>query len=295
VRDGLDERCIRYLKPGGIRTRVYDDGGDGEPLVLIHGGDFGSLYSLDAWSLVLPALARSFHVVAFDKLGQGYTADPGSESGHTWSTLFRHATLLLDELALGPAHLVGHSMGALLACRIAFERPDLARTVGVVDSNTVAADDPRYPWGAFYEDLARRVPPGPPTRESVRMEPVEQSWSDDHVTEDFLERMLAIAQFWRQSDKDWYDGIWMPSIIEMRRANLAQIDEHGIPLPTLVVWGADDPSAPVPLGYALFERIAARTAEAELHVLGRAGHYAFRERPHAFVRLLEAFCLDRVH
>jgi pimeloyl-ACP methyl ester carboxylesterase len=295
VRDGLDERCIRYLEPAGIRTRVYDGGGDGEPLVLIHGGDFGSLYSLDAWSLVLPALTTRFRVVAFDKLGQGYTADPGSDSEHTWSSLFRHAVLLLDELALGAAHLVGHSMGALLACRIGFERPDLARTVVIVDSNTAAPDDPRYPWGAFYEDLARRVPAGPPTRESVRMEPEEQSWSDDHVTEDFVERMLAIAQLRPPSHKDWYDGVWMPSIIEARQANLAQIDEHGMPLPTLVVWGVDDPSAPVPLGYALFERIAAGTAEAELHVLGRAGHYAFREHPHTFVRLLEAFCLDRTH
>lgn len=292
MHDGLDERCIRFLKPDGVRTRVYD-GGEGEPLVLIHGGDYGSLYSLDAWSLVLPALTRRFRVVAFDKLGQGYTADPASDSQRTWAELFRHAVSLLDELALGPAHLVGHSMGALLATRLAFERPDLARTLTIVDSNTTAADDPRYPWGAFYEDLARRVPSGPPTREGVRMEPEEQSWSADHVTDDFLERMLAIAQLRAPSNKDWYEEIWMPSIIDMRQSNLAQIDERGIPVPTLVVWGADDPSAPVPLAYALFERIVARTAEAELHLLGRAGHYAFREQPRAFVRALEAFCLDR--
>jgi pimeloyl-ACP methyl ester carboxylesterase len=43
----------------------------------------------------------------------------------------------------------------------------------------------------------------------------------------------------------------------------------------------------------LFKRIAARTPEAELHVFGRAGHYSFREHPGAFVRLLEAFCLER--
>lgn len=291
MRDGLDEGCIRFVAAGGVRTRVYDSGGDGEPLVLIHGGDFGSTYSLDGWSLVLPGLARRFRIVAFDKLGQAYTADPASESDHTWPALFRHAVSLLDELALGAAHLVGHSMGALLATRIAFERPELARTLVIVDSNTTAADDPRHPWGAFYEDLARRMPAGPPTRESVRMEPDEQSWSTDHVTDDFVERMLSVARLRPQLDKGWYDPIWMPSIGEMRRRNLAEIDEHGIPVPTLVVWGADDPSAPVPLAYALFERIRARTAEAELHVLGRAGHYAYREQPQAFVRLLEGFCL----
>jgi pimeloyl-ACP methyl ester carboxylesterase len=293
VLDRLDERRIRFEEPGGVRTRVYDGGGDGEPLVLIHGGDFGSPYSLDAWSLVLPGLARQFRVVAFDKLGQGYTADPASESEHTWPPLFRHAVSLLDELALGPAHLVGHSMGALLATRIAFERPELARTLVIVDSNTTAPDDPRYPWSAFYDDLAARMPAGPPTRESIRMEPEEQSWSPEHVTDDFVERLLAVARLRPSSEKAWYDPIWMPSIMEMRRRNLAEIDAGGVPVPTLVAWGADDPSAPVPLAYALFERIAAKTAEAELHVLGRAGHYAYREQPRAFVRLLEAFCLGR--
>jgi pimeloyl-ACP methyl ester carboxylesterase len=293
VRDGLDERCIGFLEAGGVRTRVYDSGGDGEPLVLIHGGDFGSTYSLDGWSLVLPDLARRFRVVAFDKLGQGHTADPRSEGEHTWPPLFRHAVALLDELALGPAHLVGHSMGALLASRIAFEWPELSRTLVVVDSNTAAADDPRHPWGAFYDDLAARMPAGPPTRESVRMEPEEQSWSPEHVTDDFVERMLAIAQLRPSGDRSWYDRTWLPSIVEMRRKNLEEIDEQGVPVPTLVVWGVDDPSAPVPLAYALFERIVARTAEAELHVLGRAGHYSFRERPAAFVRLLDAFCLGR--
>lgn len=293
VRDGLDQGFIRFPEPGGVRTRVYDSGGDGEPLVLIHGGDYGRAYSLDAWSLVLPALAERFRVVAFDKLGQGYTDDPGSDAEKTWPSLFRHAVSVLEELALGPAHLVGHSMGALLATRIVLERPELARTLVIVDSNTTAADDPRYPWSAFYDDLAERIPAGPPSRESVRMEPDQQSWSTGHVTDDFVDRLLAVAQRRPAPEGDWYHETWMPSIIEMRKRNLAEIDERGIPFPTLVVWGAHDPSAPVPLAYALFGRIAALTDEAELHVLGRAGHYSYREHPEAFVRLLNAFCLDR--
>ena len=36
-----------------MRTRYYEDG-QGEPLVLFHGGEFGSLYTLDSWSLNLP-------------------------------------------------------------------------------------------------------------------------------------------------------------------------------------------------------------------------------------------------
>jgi pimeloyl-ACP methyl ester carboxylesterase len=85
----------------------------------------------------------------------------------------------------------------------------------------------------------------------------------------------------------------MPSILPVRSRTLADIDARGLPVPALVVWGASDPSAPLPLGLALHERIAARTAEADLLVLGRAGHYCFRERPEAFERALTAFCLHR--
>jgi 2-hydroxy-6-oxo-6-(2'-carboxyphenyl)-hexa-2,4-dienoate hydrolase len=292
--DRLDESCVRFVDVGKVRTRVYEDGA-GEPLVLIHGGGFGTLYSLDSWSLVLPPLAERFRVVAFDKLGQGHTGEPRNDD-YTFGALLSHTLDLLDSLTLGPAHLVGHSMGAFLGTRIAIERPDLARTLVLVDSNTTAPDDPRYPWTAFYDGLEARLPPDHPTRESVRMEPVEQSSSPDHVTDDFVERLYAIALLRRDEDPAREAArapFWTDSIVAARQENLRDLDERGLPVPTLVVWGADDPSAPVPLAYTLFERIARRTEHAELHVLARAGHYSYREQPDAFTRLLAAFCLGR--
>jgi pimeloyl-ACP methyl ester carboxylesterase len=271
------------------------ESGDGPPLVLVHGGGFGSLYSLDCWSTVLGPLADDFHVVAFDKLGQGHTDNPPTDDGYTFETLLAHATALLDSLALGPAHLVGHSMGALLATRIALDRPDLARSVVIVDSNTLAPDDPRFPWTKFYVDLAKRVPPGPPTRESVRIEPDEQSWSRAHVTDDFVGRLLEIAR--RPEHVEAAERIatlreptWMPSILAARSRTLADLDERGLPVPTLVLWAADDVSAPLPLGNSLFARMAAKTEHAEMHVVAHSGHYVFREQSAAFCRAVTAFC-----
>jgi pimeloyl-ACP methyl ester carboxylesterase len=43
---------------------------------VIHGGDFASLYSLDCWSLKFESLAKTFRVIAYDKLGQGLTDNP---------------------------------------------------------------------------------------------------------------------------------------------------------------------------------------------------------------------------
>jgi pimeloyl-ACP methyl ester carboxylesterase len=276
---------------------VYE-AGEGEPLVLIHGGGFGSLYSLDVWSLNLRRLGERFRVVVFDKLGQGYTGNPETDADYTFARLYRHALAVLERLDPGPAHLVGHSMGALLAVRIALDRPELTRTVTIVDSNTVAPDDPRFPWTRFYVELDTKMPPGPPTWESVRIEPDLQSFSREHVTDGLLERLLAIArrpefEHAARKVKELRATVWMPSIEPVRAETLADIDVRGLPVPTLVVWGAEDPSAPLPLAHALHARIAARTPEADLHVLGRAGHYCFRERPAAFERTLAAFCLGR--
>jgi 2-hydroxy-6-oxo-6-(2'-carboxyphenyl)-hexa-2,4-dienoate hydrolase len=295
--DGLDQHRTRFVEADGVRTRVYQAGA-GEPLVLVHGGGLGSLYSLDAWSLNVRALAAQFRVVAFDKLGQGHTGNPETDADYTFARVYRHALALLERLDLGPAHVVGHSMGALLAVRIALDRPELVRTVTVVDSNTVAPDDPRFPWTRFYVELDAKARVGPPTRESVRIEPDAQSYSREHVTDGLIDRLLAIAtrpefDHAARRAKALRESVWMPSIQPVREQTVADIDSRGLPVPTLVVWGADDPSAPLPLAHELHARIAARTSEADLHVLGRAGHYCFRERPDAFDRLLAGFCLGR--
>jgi pimeloyl-ACP methyl ester carboxylesterase len=295
--DRLDPDRLRLIDVDAVPTRVYE-AGDGEPLVLAHGGAFGSLYSLDAWSTVLDQLAARFHVVAFDKLGQGHTGNPSAPEDYTFEAVVRHAIALLDALAVGPAHLVGHSMGALLVSRIALDRPDLARTVVIVDSNTLAPDDPRYPWTAFYEELALRIPPGPPTADTVRMEPDAQSFSKEHVTPDFIARLLEIAQ--RPENREAAeacaevrDSIWMPSILAARAQALKDIDASGLGAPALVIWAANDVSAPLALAAPLYERISARTEQAEMHVIARAGHYVYREQPDAFVRTLAGFCAGR--
>jgi pimeloyl-ACP methyl ester carboxylesterase len=84
---------------------------------------------------------------------------------------------------------------------------------------------------------------------------------------------------------------FLPSMARVKAETLAKIDEEGLPAPTLVFWGFNDPSAKLPLGHLLFERICARTPEAEMHIFNHAGHSTYREHPEEVNTLLEAFCL----
>lgn len=98
----------------------------GVPVVLLHGfsGD------LNNWTLNLDALASDRAVLALDLPGHGgSTKEVGDGS---LDHLARACAGAIDAAALGPAHLVGHSLGAAVAARIALDRPDLARSLTLV-------------------------------------------------------------------------------------------------------------------------------------------------------------------
>jgi pimeloyl-ACP methyl ester carboxylesterase len=296
VSDSLDPGKLHFMDVGGVRTRYYEDG-HGEPLVLFHGGEFGSLYTLDGWSLNLPGLAEHFHVYAPDKLGHGYTDNPPPDA-YTPEALFRHACGFLEARVNGPAHLVGHSRGGFLITWLALERPDLVKSLVIVDSQSISPDTVSGGADDFYERLGHRprLLVEPPTAELVRIEPDAQTYHREQVTDDFVARMLEIARLPKtreaqQQIKELRPTSWYPALFRKRDELLARIDRAGLSLPTLIIWGFDDQSAPVTLGLQLFGRLAPHAPRAELHVLNQARHYCFRDQPAAFNRLLRSFCL----
>ena len=293
ARDCLDDRWVSVLEVAGVRTRVYERG-SGVPLVLIHGGDFASLYSLDCWSLNLESLAQTFRVVAYDKPGQGHTDNPPGHR-YTFEFVLEHARALLDRLGVVAGHLIGHSMGALVASRLALDDRGLAASLTIVDSNTVAADDAAFPWDAFYVALGERTPADASIAERVRSEPEAQAYDRGWLTASFLDRMAAIARLPKTAQaaadlRTAREGVWMPSVRAARAQTIHDIERRGLPVPTLVLWGYQDRSAPYPLALQLFQRVSARTSDAQLHLLGSAGHYCFRDRPDGFDAVVRQFC-----
>lgn len=288
------ERCdgdhVKFVDVDGIRTRYYEDG-DGETLVLVHGGDYGYASSLYSWSLNFAALSERFHVIAYDKVGQGFTAAPRSDADYTWESLYRHFRGFLRAVGVRRAYLCGHSRGALPVTWMALDEPDLVQGLVIVDSSTLAPDDEAYSAGTFYEDLERRTPPGPPTVDVERMRTAANSFGSDHATDAFCQRLVEAAiqpglQQAKQRMQVLHKTVWLPDLNRYRAEALRRIDGSGLAMPTLIVWGADDPSARLPLSYRLYDRIRARTDRASLHVFNRAGHFSFREAPEDFNRLL---------
>ena len=74
-------RNIRFADVKGVNTR-FIEAGSSEPVVMFHGAEFGSsnMMNAEAWGLNIEGLAKSFHVIAMDKLGMGYPDNPKTNS-----------------------------------------------------------------------------------------------------------------------------------------------------------------------------------------------------------------------
>ena len=179
----------KFIDVNGTKTR-YFEGGSGEPLVLLHGGHFGSYYDACCWSLNFTDLCSRFHVYALDKLGQGYTDNPKSDADYTMSAVIEHAYGFLRALGIQRAILLGHSRGALPVARIAVDHPEMVKNLIFLDTNTLPAEDPSTPVN-FYLELEENAPPVP-NREFVSREPIANSYLREHITEDFVEEMLKV-------------------------------------------------------------------------------------------------------
>jgi 2-hydroxy-6-oxonona-2,4-dienedioate hydrolase len=126
-------RVEDYLEVEGLRT-FYIRSGEGHPLVLFHGGSPGTCSSVN-WKLnIEPLAAAGFAVYAFDQPGFGLTDNPND---YSLDFRFAHARAFVDKMKIECYHVMGNSMGAYLAARLAFEDSRVRRLV-LVSSNTLA-------------------------------------------------------------------------------------------------------------------------------------------------------------
>ncbi len=281
-----------FVDVAGVRTRYFETG-DGEPVVLFHGGNFGSANLAECaidWELNFGRLGRRFRVFAPDKLGQGFTGNPLTDDDYTMAAVVRHAHGFLTALGLENAHVVGHSRGGYLVCRLTLEHPERVRSCIIVDSNTLAP-------GVARSEIVLANPPEPRlSRESQRWIIERYSYDTGHITETWLDALCEVASLPESReavDKMERQGLkssrFFPALIREKEDTFARLRDQGMKRPTLVVWGYNDPTATLAQGRALFDVIAGTERRARMHIINRAGHFCFREHPEAFNGALQGF------
>lgn len=119
----------------------YECSGAGEPALLIHG--LGS--SARDWELQVPALAAQYQVIAADLRGHGRSAKPRGR--YSIPRFAADMAGVLRALEAGPAHIVGLSLGGMVALELALGRPELVRSLVIINSG------PEAPAGTLRERL----------------------------------------------------------------------------------------------------------------------------------------------
>ena len=159
-------------------------------LVLVHGFT-GSAHD---FALVADDLATDRRVVLVDQRGHGRSTKTGSLEGYTLDQLVADLTSFLEEVGDGPVDLLGHSMGGRVVMGLTLGRPDLVRSLLLMDTSAWSFVPPDENIAALVRawitafDPARGMPEGgrlgPPGPEDALVEaavPVSWSKEKEHI------------------------------------------------------------------------------------------------------------------
>ncbi len=253
----------------------YLEAGDGDPVVLLHGGEFGASAEL-GWERTVGALSAHYRVLAPDMLGYGDSAKV-VDFVDGRGLRIRHVAHFCDAMGVDSAHFVGNSMGAInLLTDLTSDTPVLpVRTLalicggGAIQRNEHA--DALYDYDASVEGMRRIVT-------ALFFDPAYPA-DDDYVlrrhassTAPGAWEAIAAARFRRP-------GATPPATPSAERAY------ERITVPTLVIEGGGDKL--LPAGWAA--DIAGRIADARAAVVDAAGHCPQLEQPEVVNDLLLRF------
>lgn len=248
-------------------TRLYyDERGVGPPLLFIHG--LGS--SSRDWFEQVPHFSDRYRVLRVDLRGHGRSERPPGP--YHIAQFARDVAVALRRLSAAPAHIVGLSMGGMVALELAAGARSLVRSLVVVNS---VADAELQTWHDVWFYLSRRTAVqvlgmqrvGEIIAKKLFVKPGQEG-----LRREFIKR-------WSQNDKQAY--VWSVDAI-MGWSVTDRLPR--ISTPTLLV-SSDQDYTPV----SAKNRMAARMPNAELAVVNDARHALSVEKPDAFNALVDDF------
>lgn len=249
----------------------YEIHGEGEPLVLIH----GSCFDTSAWSLQVPAFSVKYRVITFDNRGSGRTDT--TKPPYPARQMADDLKGLMDVIGIRNAHILGYSLGGLIAQELAVMHPGYVRSLILAGT------------------YARQTPIGL-SRTRLILQMLKEGVNPEFVIKDFFlwvfsERFFqndeqvnnAVKSFLNPSSPLHPDGIegQVLSIIDYDGRDLV----NKISAPTLIISGREDIAVPVRCA----EELASKIPNSELIILEGAAHSMIFEESDRFNQIVLEF------
>lgn len=268
-----------WIDAGGIRTRFAQAGDTmSPPLIMLH----GTGGSWEAFAGNLGAHSKAFNCFAIDMVGSGFSDKPAYD--YEISAYVDHVLKFMSAMGLQHASLIGVSLGAWVAARLAVDRPD------VVEKMTLCA-----PSGLISNKATmQRI-------QSQRFKAVDDpSWTNIssifdnliHAPENKSDDLIAVRQAVYQlpGARDAMARILVLQNPEIRDRNMISEDLwRTIKAPTLVIGSVDDPN----IFLDTARKVATLIPNVTLAEMKNVGHWPQFEDPETFNALNLKFMLGR--
>jgi pimeloyl-ACP methyl ester carboxylesterase len=256
-----------FVRVNGIKTH-YVEAGDGEPLILVHGGGPGASGE-HGFRQNIPAFARHFRVYALDLIGYGLTDKPPID--YWEQPMAEHLAGFIDTLCLERVRLLGNSMGAYVTAKYALDHPDRVVRMLFVSSATIATamGVPRGETDGMKAMAAMR---DEVTADKMRRFLETLCHDRAGITDELVESRVTMARLPGAQEAQRSHGVIRGRL--RSDPNLRQIFDltnrlPKVAIPLCLIWGKEDRFAPVDQAYALQKLLPNLT---ELHVLEHSGH-----------------------
>lgn len=257
----------RFADVKGVRLRYYV-GGAGPPLVLVHGLGGAAVN----WALLAPALATRRRLLVPDLPGHGGSSPLAAAP--TLNPLADTVAALAEREGMFPAPVVGHSMGGVVALRLAIRRADAVQAVVLAAPAGISSTARRAEFAFTIVSVMKPARLVAPWRRTVARSRLLRAVVFGHweVSDTAAFSPLAVEAF--------LSGPAIHSDVESAGWALLRddprMDLDRVRCPPLVLWGARDHLVPVEDGIEY-----ARRLNAPLRIVADCGHLLIGERPDA--------------
>lgn len=183
----MPRRAAHTLDAGELTTSYYEEG-EGPAFLLVHGFTGSKLDFHDQ----LGWFSDRYRVIAPDNRGHGETGNTGDASGYAIATMVDDLHRFTEALGLAHFHLLGHSLGGMLAMRYALLHPDRLQSLILMDTSSAPLDVPRGGLGMMADvlrengaaalvELMKADPGSPEVRNGIDFLGEREHW--DRITE----------------------------------------------------------------------------------------------------------------
>ncbi|MBI1885890.1 MAG: alpha/beta hydrolase [Chloroflexi bacterium] len=252
----------------------YREAGEGFPILLIH----GYTGNLRNWALAVPAITERYRSISVDLRGHGYSAKPTREEDYSLELMAEDVFGVVQELGVEECHVVGHSMGGMVAQHLVLAHPGLARSLVLMDTSGTPPDIERTQLRAGLGQVLREQ----------GMEGVFDAQLEINPLSRGLPRTPEFLQVWKEqfllTSPEAY--VYCSRAMANRRPLLEELSS--LTMPTFVICGEKDELLVEPS-----RQLHAHIKGSELVFIPGSGHTPQIEKSLDFNRVLMEF-LTRV-